>query len=134
MLIDFKAWHLMALDPLGLRERDSVTWDNAAIFERVGGWVTYCVAGRPIACAGYLKNDKGLWLSSYLTRESARHMLALHRVGQALLASASEPVLSATQPEFRAGCRWLAMLGFKPIGPLSALYPEMNNAVLYERT
>jgi hypothetical protein len=135
MVVDFKAWHLLALDPRGLRpdQLESVTVENAEFFASYGGWYTYMVGGRPIACWGLIRNDKGLWLSSYLVRDTSKHMLALHRVAMAVLRSVSEPVLAATREDFPAGCRWLKMLGFRPVCPLSDLYPEVTGAILYER-
>ena len=89
--------------------------------------------GRILACGGVarLSRDVGIcW--SFLSKDSARHMLALHRIARRVIeVSGFIRVLANKETTFCAGCRWLGLLGFERIDTIEGF--EGRDNYLYAR-
>lgn len=70
--------------------------------------------GTVIACAGVIDlSSGGGYLWCFLSRHAGAHMMAIYRGAQRLVQVARSPVYATTPPGFAAGCRLLALLGFR---------------------
>lgn len=63
-----------------------------------------------IACGGITYQDPTLW--GYISKDSGRCFIALHRIVKRLLGCQLRPVTAMVQTGFNNGCRWLELLGF----------------------
>jgi len=83
---------------------------------------TVRVGGRALICGGLAERgpDVGM-LWSFVSRDTGRHFLRLHRVACRFIETVDRAQIFATcRSDFAEGRRWLELLGFdfhKPLGP-----------------
>lgn len=114
-IVPFKAEHIleMQIQDGQAHSRPFITAEYAKWLEGEYAF-TGLVNGRPIAVAGVteLWQERAL-LWSFIGRDAGSHFYAIHRAALRLLASLPYRRIEADTPcEFKAGHRWLRMLGF----------------------
>ena len=112
----YRAEHLHALD---LQEAQAyigpnLTVEHAKALESVHA-ITATQDGRVLAVGGVIELWPGrAFIWSYLDRQAAKHMIAIHRVAQRMLAGYHGSRIEAdVDLDFEPGHRWMKMLGFK---------------------
>lgn len=115
-IVPFKSEHILGLQLQAAQRHVApfITADYAVMLEGEFAF-TALVDDEPIAVAGITRlwDNRGLaW--SFLGESAKDHMVALHKVVEDFLDVAPFRRIEADTPcDFKAGHRWLKMLGFK---------------------
>lgn len=114
-VIGFKPEHLLSLD-IQAAQAGAVKWLTPEVANAIAegtAW-TWLEGDLILACGGivpYSPMRAHLW--SFISRHSGRHLLKMFRSAQALVAEQPFNRLEATTAcDFKAGHKWLQMLGF----------------------
>lgn len=88
--------------------------------------------GRIVACAGFMEAERGALLWSFLcARPPMRRLTGMAR--RLLEVHAYPKVVATTAVDFRPGCRWLEILGFRPVEIVPQMGADGRDHWLYER-
>lgn len=122
MITDLQPWHLEAIRP---QKAQTGLVGNAGDFVRSG----YAAMdnGAPVACAGLIRADGHTIAWAILADMGPGAFLRFHRAVKRFLDRQNEVIWAFVSSEFPQGCRWIRLLGFKPV-------KEIQGYILYEKS
>lgn len=98
-------------------------------------WVGEDEKGDIMAIAGFVPIWEGralVW--AMLSQDAGKHFIKIHKaVKKALVECPFRRVEATVDIGFKAGHRWMKMLGFKPEGYMRAYTPDGKDQMLYAR-
>lgn len=137
MTTRFKRWHLSWLMEHSAAAGGMGPWLSPAermALEQLDS-VTVTYNGDVIACGGVVPQWAGRSIGwAYLNDLSPRHMVAITRAAQELVARTPGRIELTVRADFPPGQRWARMLGFEVETPLLRRYgPEGEDHIGYVR-